>query len=256
MKPAYEHEMVAAKSAVMAMARRRFRVLDPEDVYQEACLKAIRKIHQFRGECAFRTWFISVAINMAKMMVRSLTHVDDHTRVWDTSGSVEELHEKGIEFPAPEHSLDDQIFLREVMPRISKNNQKAMRLRFVMGLDTREAAAIIGISPAGLKSAVHHGRLQFLRAMNVRTIAEFPQFISFLGLDSRDINWLAVTLSLEGPFMNEVSFLIYVPAVPSKDEDEKVYMVTGEDSSARALSVLEVVQKNYPTASLWVKVQL
>lgn len=43
---------------------------DVDDVLQDATVKAITKLHEFRGDCQFRTWYCRIAINMALMRMR------------------------------------------------------------------------------------------------------------------------------------------------------------------------------------------
>jgi RNA polymerase sigma-70 factor (ECF subfamily) len=45
---------------------------DAEDVAQDALLKALAHLHQFRRESAFGTWLIQIAINEARMRRRKL----------------------------------------------------------------------------------------------------------------------------------------------------------------------------------------
>jgi len=47
---------------------------DAEDVTQDALLKALARLHQFRRESAFGTWLIQIAINEARMRRRKLRH--------------------------------------------------------------------------------------------------------------------------------------------------------------------------------------
>src|SRR5215469_4062665 len=43
---------------------------DAEEVAQEAILKALKSLHQFRGKARFRTWLIRITINEARMRRR------------------------------------------------------------------------------------------------------------------------------------------------------------------------------------------
>src|SRR5215471_20532498 len=43
---------------------------DAEDVAQEAMLKALKNLRQFRGESRFSTWLIQITVNEARMRRR------------------------------------------------------------------------------------------------------------------------------------------------------------------------------------------
>ncbi len=43
---------------------------DAEEVAQEAILKALRNLKQFRGESKFSTWLVRIAIHEARMRIR------------------------------------------------------------------------------------------------------------------------------------------------------------------------------------------
>jgi len=56
---------------------------DAEDVVQEAVLKALKYIRQFRAESRFSTWLIQITVNEARMRIRRqhadrIEPIDDH----------------------------------------------------------------------------------------------------------------------------------------------------------------------------------
>src|SRR5277367_1242696 len=54
-------------SAALAILRNE---ADAEDVTQEAVLKALKHIRQFRAESRFSTWLIQITVNEARMRIR------------------------------------------------------------------------------------------------------------------------------------------------------------------------------------------
>src|SRR5215469_13240301 len=60
----YERRVWAATFAILRNEE------DAEDVAQEAVLKALKHIRQFRAEARFSTWFIQIAVNEARMRRR------------------------------------------------------------------------------------------------------------------------------------------------------------------------------------------
>src|SRR5579863_10574037 len=60
----YERRMYAAAFALLRNQA------DAEDVAQEAALKALKNIGQFRAEAKFSTWLIQITVNEARMWRR------------------------------------------------------------------------------------------------------------------------------------------------------------------------------------------
>src|SRR5271157_629214 len=60
----YERRVFAAAFAILRNAA------DAEDAAQEAVLKALKNIRQFRGEARFSTWLIQITVNEARMRIR------------------------------------------------------------------------------------------------------------------------------------------------------------------------------------------
>ena len=54
---------------------------DAEDQAQNALLKAYERLHQFTGEAEFSTWLARIAINEAKMALRSIRRAPHCVRV-------------------------------------------------------------------------------------------------------------------------------------------------------------------------------
>src|ERR1700692_103677 len=73
----YERRVYAAALAILRNEA------DAEDVAQEAVLKALANIRQFRAESRFSTWLIQITINEALMRrrrqrTRVVESIDDH----------------------------------------------------------------------------------------------------------------------------------------------------------------------------------
>jgi RNA polymerase sigma-70 factor, ECF subfamily len=129
---------------------------DAEDAVQDAVLSAYQAWAQFRGEARGSTWLYRIVVNAALQRVRrrpaeeelSATGYEASTVIdWseDLSRRVEEadLHEL----------LERGIALLPAELRI------ALVLRDVEGLSTTDAAAIMDLSEAALKSRLHRARV-------------------------------------------------------------------------------------------------
>jgi len=62
---AFEELVRLHDAGVLRLALRMVRSEEEaRDIYQEAFLKAYRSIHEFRGECSFRTWLFRIVTNL------------------------------------------------------------------------------------------------------------------------------------------------------------------------------------------------
>src|ERR1700721_2222077 len=74
----YERRVYAAALAILRNEH------DAEDVAQEAVLKALANIRQFRAESRFSTWLIQITVNEAlirrrRQSTRVVESIDDHS---------------------------------------------------------------------------------------------------------------------------------------------------------------------------------
>lgn len=122
-----------------------------KDVSQEAMLRAMRKIHTFRGDCAFSSWLCRIGLNLAKNHI-----VADVSRPTIIGGSPWEWAEISIN-----ESLDDdrpydcspcfttdnpltEFFLDEKQPYDDLEREEAIEItqRIISQLSERERTVI------------------------------------------------------------------------------------------------------------------
>jgi RNA polymerase sigma-70 factor (ECF subfamily) len=143
---------------------------DAEDVAQEAVLKALSHLNQFRGEAKFSTWLIQICINEAKMRLRR-----DHKDRYESIDSGQET-EEGDYVPMdvadwreiPSDALAHKE-LKEALARALASLQPKYRevfvLRDVQGMSIAEAAEVLGITQATVKMRLMRARLQMRDAL-------------------------------------------------------------------------------------------
>jgi RNA polymerase sigma-70 factor (ECF subfamily) len=125
------------------------------DVLQETLLAAFRNLPGFRGDAALSTWLYQIARSFCIKQRRGL----------DPTTPLEEHH---VERAADDGATpDDQAHARQIgaaiaaaISALSPDYREAIVLRDVEGLSAEEAAAIVGIEVAALKSRVHRARVQ------------------------------------------------------------------------------------------------
>jgi RNA polymerase sigma-70 factor (ECF subfamily) len=143
---------------------------DAEDVAQEAVLKALSHLDQFRGEAKFSTWLIQICINEAKMRLRR-----DHKDRYESIDSGQET-EEGDYVPLdvadwreiPSDALAHKE-LKEALARalasLKQKYREVFVLRDVQGLSIAEAAEVLGITQATVKMRLMRARLQMRDAL-------------------------------------------------------------------------------------------
>jgi RNA polymerase sigma-70 factor (ECF subfamily) len=134
---------------------------DAEDLTQEAFLKVFRKIHTFRGESAFSTWFHRVSVNIVLMSLRKRKHMEIPL---DNDGNHEE--EPGATRPepgGPDPSLTglfDRENLKRALRQMPSGYKRMLVLHDVFGYEHNEIAAALECSVGNSKSQLHKARLR------------------------------------------------------------------------------------------------
>jgi len=135
---------------------------DAEDVLQEGLLSAFRNFHLFEGRSGLSTWLSRIVINAALMQLRS--------RRTHTAASLDEALEgttaRGADWIMDRSPSPEQLCLaaerRRVLARsiggLTPDMRRAMRLRYMQGLSTREAARSCGVGENTLKSRLRRAR--------------------------------------------------------------------------------------------------
>jgi RNA polymerase sigma-70 factor (ECF subfamily) len=138
---------------------------EAEEVTQEAFLRAWRAINGFDGRSQFFTWLCRIGINEAK---RRAKRNERRLRTVSLEESPSELPDLR-DAPAPRAERGE---LRRALERSVRALPFAYRaplvLRDIEGLSTREAAQILGVSEAALKSRLHRARTRVRKALRDR----------------------------------------------------------------------------------------
>jgi len=128
---------------------------DAEDAMQEAFLSAYSRWPSFRGESSPTTWIYRIAVNIALMRVRSrrpieyLSELVAEYDVQDWSASVADLAQRA--------ELQERVLTG--LSLLEPEQRSAIVLRDIDGLSTADAAAVLEITEAALKSRLHRARL-------------------------------------------------------------------------------------------------
>ncbi len=153
----YERRVYAAALAILRNEA------DAEDVAQEAVLKALANIRQFRAESRFSTWLIQITVNEALMRrrrqrTRVVESIDDHRD--------EEGEYRPRDFAdwreIPSETLERKEVrqkLAEALGSLDRKYREVFMLRDMEQLNIQETAETLGISIASVKTRLLRARL-------------------------------------------------------------------------------------------------
>jgi RNA polymerase sigma-70 factor (ECF subfamily) len=147
-------------SAALAILRNE---ADAEDVAQEAILKALTHIGQFRGDARFSTWLTQITVNEALMRKRR-----NHSEVTEPMGERQE--DDGTYTPRdfadwreiPSEALERKEIrqkLAEAVAMLTQKYREVFLLRDIQHLSIEETAEALGISRASVKTRLLRARL-------------------------------------------------------------------------------------------------
>ena len=147
-------------SAAMAILRNE---ADAEDVAQEAILKALMHIGQFRSDAKFSTWLTQITVNEALMRRRKA-----HTEIMEPIG--ERQDEEGNYIPRdfadwreiPSEALERKQIrekLAAALASLKEQYRAVFELRDVQHFSIEETARLLGISQASVKTRLLRARL-------------------------------------------------------------------------------------------------
>ncbi len=153
----YERRMYTAAFALLRNQA------DAEDVAQEAALKALKNIGQFRAEARFSTWLIQITVNEARMWRRK-----GHAHIMEPIAIRED--EEGNYTPRdfadwreiPSETLERHEVrqkLAEALASLGQIYREVFVLRDMQQLSIEETAKALGISTASVKTRLLRARL-------------------------------------------------------------------------------------------------
>jgi RNA polymerase sigma-70 factor, ECF subfamily len=132
---------------------------DAEGLTQEAFLQVFRKLHTFRGESAFSTWFHRVSVNIVLMSLRKRKLMEIPL---ENDGDHEE--EPGARHPVPGGpdpsltGLFDRENLKRALRQMPSGYKRMLVLHDVFGYEHSEIAAALECSVGNSKSQLHKAR--------------------------------------------------------------------------------------------------
>jgi RNA polymerase sigma-70 factor, ECF subfamily len=142
-------------------------VEDAEDAMQDTFIKAYRHLSQFRRESRFTTWLTRIAVNEALQKRQARKHLISLDESQETeSPALPQRFEPWNADPEELYSKQEIRGLVETaiqaLPTIYR---EALILRDVEGMSAEQAAEVLGITVAALKSRLLRARLMMREAL-------------------------------------------------------------------------------------------
>ncbi|HEY3726783.1 MAG TPA: sigma-70 family RNA polymerase sigma factor [Solirubrobacteraceae bacterium] len=155
-------QLVSIHAARVYGALRRFG-LDPDEadeVAQEVFLRAWRGLPRFQERSQLSTWLYRIAFNEAQRRLsrRSPPPVAADPDRDDPIAALSESPQLGPEARALDREFEQ--ILDRALAQLPAEWRAAVVLRDIEGLSTRQAAEVVGVRQAALKSRLHRGRMQ------------------------------------------------------------------------------------------------
>jgi RNA polymerase sigma-70 factor (ECF subfamily) len=148
--------------------KRAFRFLgnrpDAEDAVQDALLSACTHLGEFRGQAQLTTWLTAIVTNAARMQLRRRRR-EGYLSLGEPKGEdgltlSEKLPDSK---PGPEEVCSASEVRDRVVNGISQllpTLRRALQLRDIDGLTTKEAALVLGVPQGTLKAQLARARTQ------------------------------------------------------------------------------------------------
>ncbi|HVP14159.1 MAG TPA: sigma-70 family RNA polymerase sigma factor [Terriglobales bacterium] len=140
---------------------------DAAEALQDAFLSAYRGLRAFKSEATFSTWLYRIATNAALMKIRKRrpNHVSLEQSGSDDKGPLQ-LRDWSAQ-PAEELlTRETREVMEEGMRALPAQLQAVFVLRDIEGLSSAEAAEVLGLSVAAVKSRLHRARLALRERLN------------------------------------------------------------------------------------------
>ena len=152
---------------------------EAEDVAQEAFLKALRNLANFRAESKFSTWLISITLNEARRWLRRqrtvrMESLDDPP---EEGGKVSPaLLRDWREIPSEALERKEvRVLLQEAIGHLSPIYREVLVMRDIEELSIEETASALAISISSVKVRLHRARIMLQKELAPKLKMAIPK---------------------------------------------------------------------------------
>lgn len=178
---AYEELVRLYGPRLLAVARRFLRSEDDaQDAVQDAFLNAFRSIDSFEGQARISTWLHRIVVNASLMKLRTRRRKPEQSIEELLPNFLEDGHMSNLATPWRKAGEDEveiaqlRGLLLQKAQQLPDSFRNVLLLRDIEGLDTEEAAQLLEISTAAVKTRLHRARLALRELLDphLRRVAE------------------------------------------------------------------------------------
>jgi len=143
---------------------------DARDAVQDAFLNAFRSVGRFEGQARLSTWLHRIAVNASLMKLRTRRRKPETSIETLLPAFKEDGHHAEV-FRSWDEPVDQALaraetrtLVRQMIDQLPESYRTVLVLRDIEGLDTEEAATMLGLTPNATKIRLHRAR-QALRTL-------------------------------------------------------------------------------------------
>jgi RNA polymerase sigma factor (sigma-70 family) len=147
---------------------------DAEDALQDSFLRAWRHIKAFESRSRFSSWFTSIAINSALMILRKRRNSSEIPAGSGNSDAIDRHWELADRAPNPEkHCLQNERerILRRAIHALRPSMRGVVEMQQLQEHSMRETARMMGVTVAAAKSGLFHARIALRKDSGLKAIA-------------------------------------------------------------------------------------
>lgn len=131
---------------------------EADDLFQDTWVRVIEHRDSYTGRGPFEAWLHRVALNVCRLHARR--RAEGEAR-WRSLAEVGVLEDLSWVPPSPLSgvlSAEVRSAVQELLKDLPKREGKALRLRYLQGMTTRETAQIMKIEESTVRSLVRKGK--------------------------------------------------------------------------------------------------
>ncbi len=155
-----------SKRVLLTILRITKNLEDAEDAFQDATLRAFRRLDSFDGRSSFSTWFTRIGINSALMILRKRKrHLAVSLEELNTNEAGEPMVELSDTSPNPEElyaTRERNQRLRGAINGLPASHRSIVEMHFIRGHSVRDIASANQISVSATKSRLSRSKPRLL----------------------------------------------------------------------------------------------
>lgn len=134
--------------------------VEPEDILQEAFLKAYKNIEGFKGNAGYYTWVYSIARNLCIDEFRKRKHEANRSSI-----PVEEFEIESDDFSSVD-SREEILMLRKAINELPELLRSVVIMKTMDGMSYSEISEVLDVNEQTLKNRMYRARKELAVLLN------------------------------------------------------------------------------------------